>query len=139
MRAYVDSSVVLRSVLNEPGAIKNWAQWELIITSELLRVEAFRAMDRLRVLRHLDEAQLADVIDSLVVLIGRIHEIAVQPAVLQRAAAPFPSVVSALDAIHVATALLWAEDHQEPLVFVTHDQQQSLAARLAGLDVQIAP
>lgn len=139
MSAYVDSSVVLRSILGEPGAIENWSQWDLIIASELMRVEAFRAMDRLRVLGELGEPQLADVIDSLVVLIGRIHEVAVQPAVLKRAAAPFPSVVSALDAIHVATALLWAEEHPEPLVFVTHDRQQSLAARLAGLDVQTAP
>jgi len=44
-----------------------------------------------------------------------------------------------LNAIHIATALLWIEDESEPLVFVTHDMQQAVAARLAGLDVKTAP
>jgi len=66
----------------------------------------------------------------------RIHEVGIEPAVLNRAAASFPTVLSALDAIHVATALLWMEEQGEPLLFVTHDVQQAIAARTCGLEVQ---
>ena len=139
MNAYFDSSVVLRSILNEPLAIDNWSQWELVITSELMRVEVFRAIDRLRVIGRLTDAQVPDMIQSASRLVTSIEEIEIYPAVLRRAASPFASVVGTSDAIHISTALLWVSDKADPLVFVTHDVQQSVAARLAGLDVQTAP
>ncbi len=109
MKAYLDSSVVLRRVLDEPGAIRTWSQWELVMASELLQVEGFRAIDRLRIVGGLRDAQLAELIDSFRQLINSVHAIAINPAVLRRAAAPFSSVVTALDAVHIATALLWME------------------------------
>lgn len=138
MKAYLDSSVVLRRVFNEPGAIRTWSQWELVMASELLHVEGFRAIDRLRIVGELRDAQLAEIMDSFRQLICSVHAIAINSAVLRRAAAPFTSVVTALDAIHIATALLWMEEEGEPLVFVTHDMQQAVAARLAGLEVKTA-
>ena len=131
--------MVLRRTLDEPGAIRNWSQWELVIASELMRVEGFRAIDRLRIVGGLRDAQTAELIDSLRQLISGVHEIAIHSAVLRRATAPFSSVVTTLDAIHIATALMWMEDQDEPLVFVTHDAQQAVAARLAGLEVRTAP
>ena len=139
MKAYLDSSVVLRRVFNEPGAIRTWSQWELVMASELLHVEGFRAIDRLRIVGELRDAQLAEIMDSFRQLINSVHAVAINSAVLRRAAAPFTSVVTALDAIHIATALLWMEDESEPLVFVTHDVQQAVAARLAGLEVKTTP
>jgi predicted nucleic acid-binding protein len=136
MKAYFDSSVILRRALDEPGAIRNWSQWQQVISSELMRVEVFRAIDRLRILRELPDAQVPEMIDSVRRLIGGIHQIAMDAGVLQRAAAPFASVVGTLDAIHIATALHWIQDQEETLVFVTHDVQQALAARLAGFQVQ---
>ena len=139
MKAYLDSSVVLRRVFNEPGAMRTWSQWELVMASELLHVEGFRAIDRLRIVGELRDAQLAEIMDSFRQLINSVHAVAINSAVLRRAAAPFTSVVTALDAIHIATALLWMEDESEPLVFVTHDVQQAVAARLAGLEVKTTP
>jgi predicted nucleic acid-binding protein len=49
VKAYLDASVVLRSLLHEPAAIVNWSRWELLVSSELLRVETFRALDRLHI------------------------------------------------------------------------------------------
>jgi predicted nucleic acid-binding protein len=138
VKAYFDSSVVLRRVFDEPGAIRAWSQWELVMASELLHVEGFRAIDRLRIVGERRDAQLAEIMDSFRQLINSVHAIAINSAVLRRAAAPFTSVVTALDAIHIATALLWMEDEGEPLVFVTHDMQQAVAARLAGLEVKTA-
>jgi len=139
VKAYVDSSVAVRSLLHEPGAIEDWSQWDLVVTSALLRVETARAIDRLRVIGGLEGAELAGTIETLRALLSRIEEMGIGPAVLDRAAASFPTVVSALDAIHIATALLWIEERGEPLLFVTHDVQQAIAARTCGLEVKTAP
>jgi predicted nucleic acid-binding protein len=139
VKAYLDSSVVLRRVFDEPGVTRTWSQWEQVMASELLQVEGFRAIDRLRVMNELQDAKVADLMDSFRQHLNGIYAIAIDAAVLRRAAAPFSSVVTTLDAIHIATALLWMEDAAEPLVFVTHDLQQAMAARLAGLEVKTAP
>ena len=138
MKAYLDASVVLRRMLEEPGAIRNWSRWDLLVTSELLRVEAFRAMDRLRLAQRVDASRLAEMAESLRILISRLQEVAMDPAVLARAAEPFPTVIGALDAIHLATALVWVQENREPLVFLTHDLQLAIAARTCGFEVKAA-
>jgi hypothetical protein len=109
------------------------------MASELLQVEGFRAIDRLRVVDQLRDAHVAELMDSFRQVMNSIYTISINPAVLRRAAAPFSSVVTTLDAIHIATALLWMEDESEPLLFVTHDVQQAMAARMAGLEVKTTP
>jgi hypothetical protein len=81
---------------------------------------------------------LADLRDSLSSLMSRVQLAPIAPEVLERAAAPLPVVVGSLEAIHLATALLWMDDHREPLLFATHDIQLSVAARLCGLEVKTA-
>ena len=56
----------------------------------------------------------------------------VSPAVLRRAADPFPTPLGALDAIHLATAILWREGRSEAPVLVTHEGQLAMAARATG-------
>jgi hypothetical protein len=55
-------------------------------------------------------------------------------ALMERAAAPMPTIVKTLDAIHIATASLLRERLEPNLLFVTHDQQQAKAARALGFD-----
>ncbi len=43
-----------------------------------------------------------------------------------------PTVVKTLDAIHLASALLFREGRGEALVFATHDSQQATAAEALG-------
>ena len=136
MKAYLDSSVILRRVLDQPGALRNWDQWDLAMVSELARVETSRIMDRLRLTGRISDDDLADTRDLMRSLMSRLYLAPIAPEVLERAAAPLPVVVGSLDAIHLATALLWVEDHREPLLFVTHDTQLAVAARLCGLDVR---
>ena len=137
VKAYLDSSVILGRVLEEPRALRNWGQWEVLISSELARVETSRAMDRLRLTGRMSDDDLADMRDLLRSLMSRLYLAPIAPEVLERAA-PLPVVVGSLDAIHLATALLWMDDHREPLLFVTHDAQLAVAARLCGLDVKTA-
>ena len=52
---------------------------------------------------------------------------------LDRAALPLPVTLGTLDAIHLATAMLWREASAEELVLATHDRSLALAARACGL------
>jgi len=54
---------------------------------------------------------------------------------LRRAAQPMPIPLGTLDAVHLATALLWQETRDEDLVLATHDRALALAARASGLHV----
>lgn len=54
---------------------------------------------------------------------------------LARAAQPMPTELSTLDAIHLATALLWRERATAELVMATHDAALGTAARAFGLRV----
>src|SRR5262249_20340439 len=59
MRAYLDSSVLLRVVLGERGRLVEWSRITAAVTSEVTRVECLRALDRLRVAGALAERELA--------------------------------------------------------------------------------
>ena len=137
MKAYVDSSVVIRWLLKEPGAFLRWSALDLAVASELQQVEVFRTLDRLRILGRLTDAEIAEKTSLFRRFTASLEVLPLARPVLQRAAAPFPTVLGALDAIHLATALLWIEDNSEPLTFLTHDGQLAVAARASGLDVRV--
>lgn len=59
MIAYVDASVLLRIVLSEPGALAEWEDLEPI-SSELIRVECLRVIDRLRLLGAITDEVVAE-------------------------------------------------------------------------------
>jgi predicted nucleic acid-binding protein len=56
-------------------------------------------------------------------------------AVLGRAGEPFPAPLGSLDAIHLATALVWRESTGSDLTFATHDAALAAAARSMGFQV----
>jgi hypothetical protein len=47
--AYVESSVILRFVLGQPGALRELRSFEAGATSALAEVECLRTLDRLRI------------------------------------------------------------------------------------------
>lgn len=139
MKVYVDSSVVLRRLLREPGAFERWSDWEWVATSELMHVEVHRAINRLRLTRSLGDEEVAQAVAVFRSLTRALEMIPVRTQILERAASAFPTVVGTLDAIHIASALLWVEAHKVALVFLTHDEQQARAAMACGLEVRTAP
>ncbi len=139
MRVYADSSVVLRRLLREPGAFNEWSGWQAVVSSELLRVEVHRTIDRLRLTRRISDEDIAQMVSLFRNLTRAFELVAVRTSVLERAASPFPTVVGALDAIHLSSALLWIQEKEQPLVFLTHDEQLARAAKACGLEVETAP
>ena len=133
---YVDTSAVLRVLFSEPGPTVPFAAGGRVVSSELLEVEAFRAIDRERLMGNLTDEQTALKRKELVSLIAMLDLAPIDRAVIDRAKSSFAVNVRALDAIHVATAeVLAAEVADELLEFWTHDVRQNTAALSRGLTV----
>jgi predicted nucleic acid-binding protein len=58
-----------------------------------------------------------------------------RPPVLRRASEPLPAALGTLDAIHLATALIWRERMGSLTTVATHDAALAAAARTFGFDV----
>ena len=134
MIAYVDTSVLLRIVLGESKPLKQWGSIDVALSSELIRVEALRSIDRARIQLQLSDAELSDRRAGILATLAGFHLARVNRRVLARAAEPFPTSLRTLDAIHLATAELARTDHAG-LVFATHDGELGRAARAIGFQV----
>ena len=134
MNVYVDSSVVLRVVLNEPRQLREWRKIDRPVASELIRLECRRTIDRARIRERLSDDLIARWRADVLEVLDAIDTVPLDPIVLERAAEPFPTLVGSLDAIHLATAVL-ARSRVEDLVFATHDDELGTAARAMGFSV----
>lgn len=134
MIVYVDTSVVLRHFLGQPNLL-DWRDWESAYSSEILGLEARRAVDRLRLEGALDDPGVAEFHQELARLELHLGQVPLTRPVLRRAALPMPTIVKSLDAIHLTSALILGETKRVSLAFATHDVQQSIAARSLGFSV----
>jgi uncharacterized protein len=134
---YVDASAVLRILFTEAGPAVPLADGERLVSSQVVEVETFRAVDRERLIGSLDDIQAATKLKELADLLAMLDLAAVDGAVIRRAKSAFAINVRALDAIHVATAEILAEEaSDDPLEFWTHDERQGSAALSRGLVVK---
>jgi len=133
--AYLDTSALLRLVLREPGALQQVRSAATLVSSELLAVESLRTLDRLRLQGALsvDEAALRR--QMVTEWLEAVDLVLLQRPVLARASEPLPTPLGTLDALHLATALVWRDRMRQPLVMATHDLDLALAARSFGMEV----
>ena len=135
MNVYVDSSVLLRVVLREPGRLRSWSKIGAAISSELIRLECLRTLDRARLRLGLSDDEVASRRASVLEVLEGFGFVPLTSAILERAADPFPTVVGSLDAIHLTSALA-ARAELEDLRLATHDRELALAARAEGFAVE---
>jgi predicted nucleic acid-binding protein len=136
MIAYIDTSALLRIVLREPGALDDLRSYEALVSSELIAVESARTIDRLRIQGTLTTEEAAERIRAATEWLEAIDLVLLRPPVLRRASEPMPVPVGTLDAIHLATALIW-RDRMGPLPeMATHEASLGAAARTFGFDVR---
>ena len=134
---YVDASAVLRIVFSEAGPAVPLIAGDRVLSSQLIEVEAFRAVDRERLLGRLGDRETAVRRKELTDLLAMLDLIPIDGAVIQRARSSFAVNVRALDAIHVATAEVLVEEAAgEAVEFWTHDARQATAALSRGLTVR---
>jgi len=126
---YLDSSALVKLVLHEPEseALRQFIHGADLLSSELVLVEVPRAVRRAAA----NDPALP--VEPLIAQAERVLEsVALAPldhGLLLGAGALSEPMLRALDAIHVATAADLGPIH----AFVTFDERQAAAARLAGL------
>ena len=136
MIAYIDTSALLRIVLREPGALEELRSYEALVSSELIAVESARTIDRLRLQGLLTTEEAATRSRTVTEWLEAIDLVLLRPPVLSRASETMPMPLGTLDAVHLATALIW-RDRMGPLpTMATHDTALGLAARAFGFDVR---
>ena len=135
MIAYVDTSALLRLVLRERGALEGLRSCEALVSSELLAVESLRTVDRLRLRGALSPEEAASRSATAADWLEAVDLVLLQRPILARASEPFPTALGTLDALHLATALVWRDRRGRALVMATHDGGLALAARSFGFDV----
>lgn len=135
MTAYVDASVLLRVVLRQRNALPQWSQIDRGVSSALIVTESLRTLDRLRLHARLSDAEVASRRRAILALINSLELIEIDATVLDRAAQPMPTELGTLDAIHLASALLWREASGEELTMATHDRALALGAQAHGIAV----
>jgi len=135
MIAYVDSSVLLRLALGQPNALPEWRQIDRGVSSALISTESLRTLDRLRIRAGLSDIEIAKRRATILSLIDSLELIEIDSVVLNRAAQPMPTELGTLDAIHLASALLWKEGTGVEPVMATHDAALGLAAQAHGFPV----
>lgn len=135
MIAYVDASVLLRVALGQPDSLPEWRKVDRGVASALVATESLRTLDRLRLRVKLSDSEVAVRRAKILELVASLELVDLDAAVLDRAAQPMPTELGTLDAIHLATALLWKEMTREGLTMATHDGALAMAAEAHGLPV----
>jgi predicted nucleic acid-binding protein len=135
MIAYVDASVVLRLVLGQAGRVRQWGRVKTAVASLIIEVECFRTIDRMRIAEGLDDDDVADLREAIHRMLDAFTLVEPTRLVLSRASRPLPTALGTLDAIHLATALLWRQENELELTILTHDAALAAAARAEGLAV----
>ena len=136
-QAYIETSVVLRWTLGQPGAVQG-VHWVSASSSELTPVETRRTLDCMRLAKTLSRRRLAELRDDADSNLARMNLVPLDQSVLKRAGEPFPTPLKTLDAIHLATALI-LNDSIGGIVFLTHDRQLGVAAKACGLAIYPDP
>ena len=135
MIAYVDASVLLRVAFGQPNALTEWRQIDRGVSSALVMTESLRTLDRVRLRGGLSDIEVARRRSTILALIDSLELVEIDTVVLNRAAQPMPTELGTLDAIHLASALLWKDALGIDPAMATHDKALGLAAQAHGLKV----
>ena len=130
--------MVLRVILAQPNQLREWSSIDLVVSSDLVRVECFRAVERLWRQHDLDDVDFEQKRAEVATLLRNVRLIKIGARSLSRAADPFPTYVASLDAIHLATALAYRGRQpadERPILFATHDNQLAKAAAAMHFEV----
>jgi predicted nucleic acid-binding protein len=136
MIVYLDASVVLRKLQREAGSLASWGQWKRAYSSELLRVEVLRSIDRNRLKSTLTDDDVANLVAKAYATFDVIEFIDLSASVLNKASQPLLTPLGTLDALHLATALRLVEASGIELTFLTHDTELATAARSVNFRVE---
>jgi hypothetical protein len=105
------------------------------VSSEIAKVEVWRNVRRLHVLKAVSDQEFKNLSDATAWLLAQIDFVPFTSEVLRRSTGHFDTVVGSLDAIHLSAALLWRDANSEDMTFVSHDEQLREAASTYGFAI----
>jgi len=135
MKVYLDTSVILRRLFNEPDPVSCWGQWEAAYAGRIWLTEAQRTVERLRLDGRISDEDVARLREDLRQVHEAMHVVPVSEDILVRAGETFPTTLGTLDAVHLASALA-VRNGVELDRFLTHDRRLAVAASCLGFVVE---
>ena len=133
--AYFDTSTYLKIFVKESGSAqaRKLTKKHRIISSAILSVECFSALSRKKHTGELKSGELNTLTQKIRESLTHIEIIRLTDEVLIKAEqVVVSSPVRSLDALHIASALIFQQALQVPLTFVTSDHRQMEAAQAHG-------
>jgi predicted nucleic acid-binding protein len=132
---YLDASCLLRRLLRDGMVLERWSLWDIAVASEIAKVEVHRTLDRMLRTRSFSTESHSRALVEFSDMERSIRWLPVTSEVIDAAAGPLPTIVKALDAIHISTAVR-VRDAFPGLVLATHDRQMATAAVALGFPVE---
>ena len=133
MICYVDSSVILRFLLNADKILAKAMDFETVGSSELVRIECNRVLLRCRLEGHISDIELRNALNHIEKVLSGFSIVEITPAIKQRASEAFPTAIGTLDAIHLSSAIVWREQADEDVLVMTFDKQMAVCAGAIGM------
>ncbi|MGH7813533.1 MAG: type II toxin-antitoxin system VapC family toxin [Candidatus Binataceae bacterium] len=141
-KAYFDTSVLVKGYLGEDGSrlARDLTRRFRLVSCAIVYLEAASAFSRRRVAGEIDERAYQATTARLRADRAHWELVGVNDSLLTRAEEVITrTTVRALDALHIAAALVFQESSGMRLPFITADARQANAARSMGLQVTPVP
>jgi predicted nucleic acid-binding protein len=135
MNIYIDSSVLLRFLLNHPNSINLVKLGNEFVSSELLKLECQRALIRYRLNQEIKDEGFLELTEACNDLLSRISLLKINSEIMESASRNWGVVLGSLDSIHLASALHIQKNKKIPLKLLTHDKAFSTAAKISKIEV----
>lgn len=137
-RAYFDTSVLVKRYIHEEGSVKARAllRRHRVVSSTIAPLKAMSALSRRRHEAVLSERNFGDVLGQMRADTERWELVEINQLVLDRVAEVMQLTnVRTLDALHIASALVFQTFSGRAIRFITADTRQREAARSMALSV----
>lgn len=136
MTGYLDTSVLLRHIFLGDSSIEHVLACENIVSSELLEIEAMRVIHRYRMEGNIGDEGFITARERLEEIMGTVSLIALSSSVKKRAMDAFPVSIKTLDALHIASLLIFTDVRPEETVLVfSFDSGMNRCAKALGFTV----
>ncbi len=135
MLAYLDSSVVLRVILDEPRKLREFHDVTQGVSSQILKLECLRSLDRLRQVASISEMELAEYRSIFYKIYNKLILIPVSSPILDLASQPFGFSLKSLDALHLVSCQFFIQTEKKSIPFFTHDSKLARVVKSVGINV----
>jgi predicted nucleic acid-binding protein len=134
--AYFDTSTYLKLYVSEEGSstARTHAQKNRLVSSAILAIECFSALSRKRTLREISTKDIDTICKQIRSDTSYMEMIKLTDEVIEKAEeVVLKSSARPLDAIHIASALLFQDELKIAVPFLTSDKRQMETALHEGL------